>query len=55
MTQTIQTSKQQKILVKLLSNDYSIEYKPGNPNKIADALSCKPDHHNAVESTYLDI
>ena len=40
--QVIQTPDQQKYLVKLLGHQYTIVYKPGNDNKVADALSRQP-------------
>src|SRR5262249_18468492 len=38
-TQVIQTPEQHKYLTKLLGYDYSIEYKAGKENVVADALS----------------
>ena len=42
MSQTIQTPEQQTYLVKLLGYDYTIRYKPGAHNVVADALSRVP-------------
>jgi hypothetical protein len=39
MTQVIQTPEQQFYLAKLLGYSYEIVYKPGNQNRVADALS----------------
>lgn len=39
MTQTIQTTEQQRFLVKLLEFDYTIEYNPRAFNTVVDALS----------------
>lgn len=39
MAQTIQTTAQQRFLVKLLGYDYCIEYQPKKANQAADALS----------------
>ena len=39
MSQVIQTSEQQTYLSKLLGYDYTIKYKPGSANVVADALS----------------
>ena len=42
MTQVIQTPEQHYYLSKLLSFDYTIQYKTGATNIVADALSCRP-------------
>lgn len=39
LTQTIQTTEQQVFLCKLLGFDFTIVYKPGKENTVADALS----------------
>ncbi|MCI01291.1 Ty-3/Gypsy retrotransposon polyprotein, partial [Trifolium medium] len=39
LTQVIQTPEQQHYLAKLLGYHYEIQYKPGNTNVVADALS----------------
>ncbi|GAU44853.1 hypothetical protein TSUD_112270 [Trifolium subterraneum] len=39
LTQVIQTPEQQHYLAKLLGYNYEIQYKPGNTNIVADALS----------------
>lgn len=39
MSQIIQTPEQQTYLSKLLSFDYTIKYKPGATNIVADAFS----------------
>lgn len=43
MSQVIQTPEQQVYLSKLLGYDYCIQYKAGNSNMVADALSRIPD------------
>jgi hypothetical protein len=40
---------QHKLMLKLLEYDYSIEYKKGSDNTVADALSRKVDHHSSEE------
>ena len=42
MNQVIQTPEQQVYLSKLIGYDYSIQYKPGKKNLVADALSRLP-------------
>ena len=42
MSQVIQTPEQQCYLAKLLGYDYTIQYKPGATNVVADALSRVP-------------
>lgn len=42
MTQVIQTPEQHYYLSKLLGFDYTIQYKPGASNTVADALSRQP-------------
>jgi hypothetical protein len=44
MTQRITEGIQLKLLLKLMEFDYSIKYKKGKENKVADALS-KKDHN----------
>ncbi|XP_061337226.1 uncharacterized protein LOC133284249 [Gastrolobium bilobum] len=39
LTQTVQTVEQQKYACKLMGYDFSIEYKPGATNVVADSLS----------------
>ena len=39
ISRTIQTPEQHFYLAKLLAYDYSIHYKPGGQNRVADALS----------------
>jgi hypothetical protein len=39
LTQVIQTPEQQQYLSKLLAYHYEIQYRPGNTNTVADALS----------------
>jgi hypothetical protein len=41
---------QHKLLMKLLEYNYSIEYKKGKENKVADALSRKDPSINAISS-----
>jgi hypothetical protein len=50
MTQRLSEGIQHKLLMKLLEFNYQIEYKKGNENKVADALSRK-DHTNAAITT----
>ena len=45
LTQVIQTPDQQKYLVKLLGYDYSIVYKSGQENRVANALSWQHEGH----------
>ena len=42
LDQVVQTPEQQKYLAKLLDYQYTIMYKPGKENRIADALSRQP-------------
>lgn len=53
MQQTIQTLEQQRFLVKLLGYDYSVEYKLGSSNKVANVLSRKSlgDHDQITAIT----
>lgn len=44
MSQVIQTPEQQVYLSKLLGYDYTIQYKVGKSNLVADALSRLPEH-----------
>ena len=39
MTQAVQTPEQHRYLVRLLGFEYSIQYRPGRENGVADALS----------------
>lgn len=43
MAQVIQTSEQQFYLSRLMGYDYTIKYRTGKTNTIADALSRVPD------------
>lgn len=43
---------QQKDILKLLGLNYTIQYKQGSSNKIADALSRKDSHNSAAEILY---
>lgn len=43
MAQAIQTPKQQTYLVRLLGYDFHIQYRAGNANSAADALSRRPE------------
>ena len=60
LTQVIQTPEQQKYLSKLMGYDYTITYKPGCDNAVADALSRQGDDYNcyfgisAPSFTFLD-
>ena len=47
MDQVIQTPEQQKYLAKLSGYRYSIVYKPGKDNRVADALSRQPEEIKA--------
>ncbi|GAU35886.1 hypothetical protein TSUD_383780 [Trifolium subterraneum] len=51
MTQIIQTPEQQFYLAKLLGYSYNIVYKPGNQNRVADALSRVQE----AETTFMSI
>jgi hypothetical protein len=42
---------QHKLMLKLLEYDYSIEYKKGSENSVADALSRKVEHWQPLECT----
>lgn len=42
LDQVIQTPEQYHYLAKLLGYHYTIVYKPGKDNRVADALSRKP-------------
>ncbi|KAF7812240.1 transposon Ty3-G Gag-Pol polyprotein [Senna tora] len=44
LEQRVTTHEQQRLLIKLLPFDFSIEYGAGKENKGADALSRKPQH-----------
>jgi hypothetical protein len=50
MTQRLSEGIQHKLLIKLLEHDYSIEYKKGRENRVADALSRKDHSINAISS-----
>jgi len=39
MTQAVQTPEQHRYLIRLLGFEYSIQYRPGRENGVADALS----------------
>ncbi|PNY04986.1 hypothetical protein L195_g001420, partial [Trifolium pratense] len=43
ITQAVQTPEQQVYLAKLMGYDYSIQYKSGKTNVVADALSRLPE------------
>ncbi|MCH80967.1 Ty3/gypsy retrotransposon protein, partial [Trifolium medium] len=48
LTQVIQTPEQQYYLSKLLGYHYEVQYKPGNTNIVADALSRAPDNSSLL-------
>jgi len=49
LEQKVGTPFQQKWITKLLGFDFSVEYRSGKGNKVADALSRLPDHKNSLE------
>ncbi|XP_027171840.1 uncharacterized protein LOC113771462 [Coffea eugenioides] len=51
LDQKINTSLQQKWLVKLMGMDYEIQYKKGKENVVADALSRRGDLENTAETS----
>jgi hypothetical protein len=53
MTESITHGIQHKLLMKLLYFNYSIEYKKGAENKVADALSRKEHNLYAISSAIL--
>jgi hypothetical protein len=47
MSQIIQTPEQQMYLARLMGNDYTIQYRSGQTNAVADALSRISETHDA--------
>ena len=52
MTQAVQTPEQHRYLVRLLGFEYSIQYRPGRENGVADALS-RVNEEDTQASLYL--
>jgi len=53
MTQPVQTPEQHVYLAKLLGYDYTIQYKAGHHNVVADALSRAQDATPAAEAFFI--
>ena len=53
LEQRIRTPAQQKWISKLLGYDFSVEYKSGKTNKVADALSRVPQTEKSDPKDYL--
>ncbi|GKE68181.1 ty3-gypsy retrotransposon protein [Tanacetum coccineum] len=55
MQQVVQTPAQQKYVRKLMRFDFVVEYKPGEANQVADALSCLYEEEECVTASFMAI